>query len=182
MHLYLYVLGGWRPTLTGHHKSSFNYKPGQNLVFIAWSKSKVGSQADKVRRTLAFSLEKGTGAPATTDTQKKQERQTSRPRTLQTTEAEKEKQVYLLCVLSLQYLQHYPSGQSNCNLSAVCKINTADFYKAMPLANSAARLFPAALKSEAINSNIFPFSSLPSPITSEHVQLRCVSGTDPMHY
>lgn len=178
------MLGGWKPTLTGHHKSSFNYKPGQNLTFIAWSKSKVGSQADKVRRTLAFSLEKGTGAPATTLTHKnKQERQTSmqtRPKTLQTTEAKKSR--HLLCVLSLQYLQHYPSGQSNCNLSAVCKINTADFYKAMPLANSAARLSPAALKSEAINSNIFPFSSLHSPITSEHVQLGHVSGTDPMHY
>lgn len=180
------MLGGWRPTLTGHHKSSFNYKPGKNLIFIAWSKSKVGSQADKVRKTLAFSLEKGTGAPATTLIQKKkQERQTQvcRPdQELYGPQKQRKKSRHLLCVLSLQYLQHYPSGQSNCNLSAVCKINTADFYKAMPLANSAARLFPAAPKSEAINSNIFPFSSLPSPITSEHMQLGHVSGTDPMHY
>ena len=178
------MLGGWRPTLTGHHKSSFNYKPGQNLIFIAWSKSKVGSQADKVRKTIAFSLEKGTGAPATTLTQKKYstKRQTQVCRPDRELYRPQKKSRHLLCVLSLQYLQHYPSGQSNCNLSAVCKINTADFYKAMPLANSATRLFPAALKSEAINSNIFPFSSLPSPITSEHVQLGHVSGTDPMHY
>lgn len=68
----LYVLGGWRPTLTGHHKSSCNYKPGKNLTFTAWSKSKVGSQADKVRKALPFILEKGTtGAPATTLPQKK---------------------------------------------------------------------------------------------------------------
>lgn len=66
----------------------------------------------------------------------------------------------------LQYLQHCPTGQTNCNLSIACENSIACYYMAIPRANSAIRLSPASQKSETTNSSPSPSSS---PTSLDHI-------------
>lgn len=66
----------------------------------------------------------------------------------------------------LQYLQHCPTGQTNCNLSIACENSIARYYMAIPWANTAIRLLPASQKSETTNSSPSPSSS---PTSLDHI-------------